>query len=129
MENSEIKLDEVKWLWEKYLKFNTKSDQKKFEYGHVFDENMSVKWNREQVDIKNEEIDILEEKLREESIRLKKIAHDKTIKYIVNRLNDKSPSKAEKILSFAIEEKHQYVDDAIEYIDTVVNFVNELETY
>ena len=126
MEDFEIKLDEIKELWEKVIHFKTRPDQKKFEYNHVFDENMSVKWNREQVEIKNKEIDTLEEKLKEEYRRLRKIAHDRTIEYIMNNLNDKSEARAEKILSFAMEEKHSYIDDAIEWIDDLIIFVNEL---
>ena len=126
MENSEIKIEEIKELWKQYIQFKTKPDHEKFEYDHVFDENMSVKWNREQVEIKNKEIDDLEEKLKKESRRLERIAHDRTIEYIVERSNDKSLFRAEKIFNFVMEEKHSYIDDAILWIDNVVNFVNEL---
>ena len=48
-------LREVLDDYERYRVMSTKPMTEKYPYDYVFDENMSVKWNREQVELRNQE--------------------------------------------------------------------------
>lgn len=48
-----VKIDELIYLSNQYTDFSCKPSYKKYKEGTIFDEEKSVRWNREEVDRKN----------------------------------------------------------------------------
>ena len=98
---------------------------KKVPENHVFDEELSVKRNREMVMEHNENVD----KLKAEAQRQQNMLHwqltDDVIKYIVNGyyLNEVQARKVER---FVYEEHHAFMNDYFSYIDTYASFASDL---
>lgn len=88
-------------LAEEYLNYSTHSRVKKFYEGYVFDEEKSVKWNREEVERLN--------KIREEDIAFRKLEKEKlyrnfktTVLDFLQKEYGYTSSKADKIYDFVM---------------------------
>ena len=105
---------------------DTKTDEwKKLPENHVFDEDLSVKRNRELVAEHNKKIDDHNTLVREKQAELdKKLAAD-VIEYIKEYygLNDK---QARIVESYVYREHHSYMCDYFSYIDTFAEFASDL---
>lgn len=108
-------------LAEEYLNYSTHSRIKKFYEGYVFDEEKSVKWNREKVEQLN--------KIREEDIVFRKLEKEKlyrnfkiTVLDFLQKEYGYTSSKADKIYDFAMTcpfveglvERLEFLDELLE---------------
>ena len=82
-------------------------EMKVYSKNHVFDENKSVKWNNEQIELKNKERELAFEKYRKESSRLTSLLEADIINAIVYeyKFNNK---QANLIYQYAYQEHHSY---------------------
>ena len=83
---------------------------------HVFDENLSVKRNKELVAEHNENVRIRRQEYRELENRLFNEMREEVVKYLMGTygLNRK---QAEKVESYVYTEKHAWMSDYFAYID------------
>ncbi len=119
--------DELIELWTKACTFSTKPNIKRYEAEHVFDENKSVKWNREEVERINKMYDEKAQELKEEKQAISAKAHDETIKYIQECLDNPSEEKAELLWSFIYREWHSCMSDCIYYISDMTELINSID--
>lgn len=92
---------------------------------HIFNENMSVKWNREKAAEHNAKVDMLKEQNRKEAAELsKKLQHDVCC-YITENY-DLDYATASRIEAFCYTEWHSCMSDYFSYIDTVSTFVQDI---
>lgn len=95
---------------------------KKYPTDHVFDENKSVKWNREQVEIENAKQQELLKMYGEEKRRLNNKLHDDVINTLTE---DYGLTKdVAKIVESYVSLEHQ--DDYFYYLDEMANFANDI---
>lgn len=93
--------------------------------GHVFDENLSVKRNREMVVEHNNMVaDMLKEK-REKQIELYNQLTNDVVSYIVDTY-DMNEQQARFVESFCYVEKHSFMNDYFSYIDEVAEMVENV---
>ena len=98
---------------------------KKVKPDHVFDEELSVKRNRELVEEHNQKVD----ELRAEAQRQQNLLHwqltDDVINYIITNY-ELNPVQARKVERFVYQEHHSFMCDYFSYIDTYAGFASEL---
>lgn len=98
---------------------------KKVSEDHVFDEELSVKRNRELVIEHNQRVD----ELRAEAQRQQNLLHwqltDDVINYIITNY-ELNPVQARKVERFVYQEHHSFMCDYFSYIDTYAGFASEL---
>ena len=98
---------------------------KKISEHHVFDEELSIKRNRELIKEHNEKVD----KLREEAQKKQNMLHwqltDDVIKYITDNYNLSEP-QARAVERFVYQEHHAFMCDYFSNIDTFADFASEL---
>lgn len=80
--------------------------------GYVFDENKSVKWNREQVSIHNEKRDQQVKELREAKGKALKEAKQKIINYLI----EEYPKVNKKVVEKLFNKFHNEIDWGIEAV-------------
>lgn len=110
------------------LEYPSRSKFKKLRTDYVFDENLSVKKNREMVLKHNEEIESLYAKYETETNRINDIFYSDLIKALKNNysFNDKI---CEKIFAKAYQDAHsegkysiiQKVEEYADFIDEILN--------
>lgn len=103
--------------------FSLKKD--KLKEGHIFDENKSVKWNKEQVEAHNNLIDNRIKEYREDQSRLSKALHEETIEALQNEysLNRK---QAERVQSYVYAEYHSSMFDYFQYLAEVAELAEDV---
>lgn len=103
-------------------------DIKKVPGDYVFDEDQSVKWNKEQVEINNR-------KYKEEVARLNTLknkardsVHEDIYKYIQSEIgNDLSRDKAIAIWRYAYDQGHAYgITEVKHYLDEIMEVVKKV---
>lgn len=98
---------------------------KKVSEDHVFDEELSVKRNRELVIEHNQRVD----ELRAEAQKQQNLLHwqltDDVINYIITNY-ELNPVQARKVERFVYQEHHSFMCDYFNYIDTFAGFANDL---
>lgn len=118
--------EEVISRYEKAMSHSTIPKLKKYKEGYIFNEDMSVKWNREQVQLHNEEYEEEVLTLRREHTSLIKIADDSALDYLLEySFTITNRNAISMLLGFAVEEKHSdgyenvisYAEDLIDLID------------
>ena len=92
---------------------------------YIFDEELSVKRNRELVKEHNENVD----RLRQYAQRIqgelhKQLTYD-VIKYIMDNY-DLNETQASKVESFVYQEHHSFMCDYFSYIDTFAEFAQNI---
>lgn len=97
----------------------------KVKEGYVFDEELSVRRNRELAIEHNQKVDDLKKQKSEQQVKLHKKLHNDIVDCICLNYNI-SRSKSEKIKSFVNEHWHANMYDFFYYLDTVSEFVEEL---
>lgn len=109
--------------------FNTKlpfiSPMAKFKKGHIFDENQSVKWNNEQVDLKNAEIDKQIKVYKADNSRLS----CKLDEEIIRALQDEyelNEDQARKIKAYVYNEFHSSMHDYFYYLDEIAQLAKDI---
>ena len=92
---------------------------------YIFDEELSVKRNREMVAEHNAKVDAERAAAYAQQAELnKKLAHDVRC-YITENYN-LSYTVAAKIEKFCYQEKHSYMCDYFSYIDTIAELVDDI---
>lgn len=92
---------------------------------HIFNENMSVKWNREKAAEHNAKVDMLKEQNRKEAAELsKKLKHD--VRCYITENYDLNYATASHIEDFCYTEWHSCMSDYFAYIDIVSTFVQNI---
>ena len=121
-------LREVLDDYERYMVMSTKPMTEKYPYDYVLDENMSVKWNREQVELHNQEWEeeisslMLEHKRRMEAIL------DELYATIQNEVGHNiSEKQAVTIWNKAYNNGHCYGTYAVlSELDDLIEFVRDI---
>jgi hypothetical protein len=94
---------------------------KKVSEDHVFDEDLSVKKNRELAKEHNDNVARLQEySSRIQGELYKQLTYD-IVKYIMDNY-DLTEAQARKVESFVYQEHHSYMGDYFYYIDTFAEF-------
>ena len=98
---------------------------KKVTDDYVFDENLSVKRNREMVAEYNQKIDDMHNEKRDNQAKLDKLLTNDVVSYIVNtyHMNREQASFVER---FCYVEKHSYMGDYFSHIDEVAEMVENV---
>ena len=98
----------------------------RFKEGHIFDEEKSARWNREECERQIEEARQKRKKYNEESARMYNILRSDTIEAIMNEygFNEK---QAAKIYDYAYNEKHSHMSDVFYYIDEICGLFKEIQ--
>lgn len=98
---------------------------KKVSDNHVFDENLSVKKNREMAREHNENVQKLKEEKREKNRLLAKTLSEDVVKYIQNeyRLSKKTAVIIER---YVYDERHSHMPDYFAYIDEISELVSKI---
>jgi hypothetical protein len=98
---------------------------KKVPDGYVFDENLSVKRNRELVVEHNKRVTKLRaEKVEKQTELFFKLRED-VIDYITEEYN-LTRAQAEKVEAFTYTEKHSFMCDYFSFIDTFADFAESI---
>ena len=92
---------------------------------HVFDENLSVKRNREMVIEHNNKVDELIAKQRKKQADLNKQLNSDIIEYLIDTY-DLTYNQACVVERFTYDEKHSYMYNYFDYLDTFAQFAEEL---
>ena len=128
-------MSDSEWFWiedvsKSYIKaryFSTTPGEgfQKVEEGHIFDEEKSVRWNREEVARINNEYKAEEDRLKE--IKRQEIdeAEHKIHKYIVQRTN-LSLAQASLVWDYVYKKFDAY-GYTFEELDDMIEFYNELQ--
>ena len=113
--------EEVFNKYKAVMSHSTIPELKKYKEGYIFDENMSVKWNREQVQLRNEEYKDEAIRLRKEHVSLENEADDAAVEYLLGYSSTiKNRNAMSSLLGFALEHRHS------EGYESVFNFAEEL---
>lgn len=94
----------------------TRPAERTYSADHIFDEEKSVKWNREEVIRRNAEIREHNIKIREQRFKALEEAHNNIINYLVKEYPTISKKKIENIY-------HWTYDDYMERYDHKIQFV------
>ena len=99
----------------------------KVSLNHVFDEELSVKRNRELVEEHNAKVDAMLKDKRAKQQELTALLANDVVTYIVDTY-ELSIRQARAIESFTYQEKHACMSDYFSYIDIYADLANELLT-
>lgn len=92
---------------------------------HVFDEELSVRRNRELAKEHNDNVDRLQKDAnRIQGELYKRLTYD-VVKYIMDNY-DLTEAQARKVESFVYQEHHSFMCDYFSYIDTFADFASEV---
>lgn len=92
---------------------------------HVFDEELSVKRNRELAQEHNDKVDQLRKEKQETQAEFdKQFTHD-IVEYLMDGYT-LSEVQARKVESFVFQEYHSSMCDYFSYIDIIANFADDL---
>jgi len=97
----------------------------KYKEDHVFDENQSVKWNREQVNIENEKITILKDEHSRDAQRLLNLMTSDITNSLMKEYGFNS-KQVQKIEGKAYSDHHSNIDDYFFYLEDIADFAKEI---
>lgn len=122
-------IEDIRNKFEAAAKMPTVPDKGRFaKYleNHVFDEDRSVKWNREEFIRRNTEYNNEITRLRKERSAAENEGHNLAKKYITDRtsMNDK---QASIYWSYIWYEHYSSFDDLFQYLDEMVDLYNEID--
>lgn len=92
---------------------------------HVFDENLSVKRNRELVIEHNQRVSQLQKERQEKQAELSRQLSEDVVNYIIENYS-LTKTQAQKVESYVYQEKHAFMCDYFAYIDTFADFAEDL---
>jgi hypothetical protein len=92
---------------------------------HVFDEELSIKRNRELVDEHNEKVELMKKEHRTKQLELDKQLTKDVVDYIVDHY-ELSREQARIVERFTYVEKHSCMSDYFSGIDTFADFADDL---
>lgn len=110
--------------------FNESSRKKAYSLNHIFDEEKSVKWNREEVLRVNDEIKEHNIKIREQRFRALAEAHNNIINYLQNEYFTLPRKKIENLYHHIYEEifENDYrIKDVIDEVEEILGIFSEEE--
>ena len=111
--------------YENKLKRPLKTDNMKD--GYITDENKSVKWNKEQVELANQEYKNKLKKYKDEAYRLEKLFKTDTIDYIMN-FYEYNNSAAELIFNTAYERSAHYgYTQILDEVQDIIDFLEKIK--
>ena len=115
-----IRIDELIFLSNKYSDFSCKPTYKKYKEGTIFDEDKSVKWNREEVAKRNllydDEVKNLNRQKNQMYTELINL-----IKRYITQETKVSDKQATKIWNYVYEEYHSYgLTECINHLDDLL---------
>lgn len=119
-------VDEFRTMYEEACRMKTKPDLlRRYSDGYVFDENKSVKWNREEVERLNSEYD--EECKRLRSLRNSKIdeVENEIFKYISNETG-LSTDKSKLVWNYIYEKYHAFCSDLFDNLEPLTELIYEV---
>ena len=123
-------------MYEKVIKqfndvyFNESPRKKAYSLDHIFDEEKSVKWNREEVLRVNDEIKEHNIKIREQRFRALAEAHNNIIKYLQNEYYTLPRKKIENLYHHIYEEifeDNHRIQDVIDEVEEILDIFSEEE--
>lgn len=97
----------------------------KLKDNHVFDENLSVKRNREMVAEHNRNVECMKKEKADTQNELYEQFTNDVVKYIVDSY-DMSEEQARIVERFVYEEKHSFMCDYFSWIDEVAYMVEDV---
>ncbi len=98
---------------------------KKVHEGYIFDEELSVKRNREMVKEHNDQVDNLRNEAQNKQNMLHWQLTNDVIKYIIENYNLSEP-QARAVERFVYQEHHAFMCDYFSYIDTFASFAYDV---
>lgn len=119
-----ISIKELKDSWDEVVNFSTIPDMKTYSDWHVFDENKSVKWNREEVERHNREYKEEQERLNKEHQELKQNTRNKIIMYILeNSFTIKKEEQALRLWNYIyFHPSYKPIDD----LDNMIELIDDI---
>ena len=114
--------DEFYESMEAYVKAMNESrfhTTKKYNLTHIFDEDKSVRWNREEVERRNTECEEKRQIIKDKQNNAKWDFERAAIKYICEELK-MDEDHAQKIFDHCYAEKHYAIKEVFDYINTLV---------
>ena len=116
-----ITIEELYDMAEKYVNFSCKPKSCKYKIGTVFDEDKSVKWNKEEVERLNKvyEAEVKKLNTQKNELMINLVHSIKT--YIIQETNVKK-EQADKIYDYLYSEYHSYgLRECISHLDDLLN--------
>ena len=92
---------------------------------YVFDENLSVKKNREMVEAHNEEVNKLKKEIFNKKIELLNKMREDVVEYILD-CYDLNKEQAKIVESHVYADKHSYMENYFNSIDTWADFAEKI---
>lgn len=124
-------------MYEKVIKqfndvyFNEPTRKRTYPLSHIFDEEKSVKWNREEVLRVNDEIKEHNIKIREQRFKALAEAHNNIISYLVKEYPTISKKKIENLYHLIYEEIFEddyiIIQDIIDEVEEILDIFSEEE--
>lgn len=123
-----IDREEVVALFEKHNTVRYRPAKKYLKEGTILDENQSVVWNREQVELSRKEYDKAIKELREKHARIEAKARAAAYQYIQENLDSDFPTEKCAILfGKAYERGHSSgYHEIMYYVDEYIDFLNDM---
>lgn len=101
-----IELDAVIDEFDEAERMPIKPDVKPLSITHIFDENMSVKWNREQVEEHNKNLGIMRSEMMQAKYRARENVRLHIIQYLYQEWSNISLTKIEKLYNKVFNEEY-----------------------
>lgn len=98
---------------------------KRLAFDYIFDENLSVKRNRELVEEHNQKVDALKKEQNEKQAAMCQKLTEDVIKYILEAYS-LNRRQAELVESYVYKEKHSFMCDYFSTIDEVASFAEDV---
>ena len=108
--------------------FNEPPKKKAYPLNHIFDEEQSVKWNKEEVLRINDEIKEHNSKIREQRFKALAEAHNNIINYLQNEYFTLSRKKIENLYHHIYEkifEDDYRIQDVIDEVEEILDIFSE----
>ncbi len=116
-----VKIDELIYLSNQYTDFSCKPSYKKYKEGTIFDEEKSVRWNREEVDRRNNLHQEEVKRLNREKNQMYEKLVNLIYQYIIQETKV-SKERATKIYNYLYEEYHSYgLTECINHLDDLLD--------
>ena len=118
-------LDSIRRAWDAGAYYVKMDIPNKVREGYVFDEDLSVKRNREMVEEHNANVERLtQEKWRKQAELSKKLTED-VVQYLMGAY-EFTRKQAELVQSYVYTEKHSYMGDYFSALDAIASMVSDV---
>jgi hypothetical protein len=109
-------------------KDSTNCDKRRLPEDYVFDENLSVKRNREMVKEHNDEVEHFKRIKQSRQADLDRKLTEDVVAYIKENYN-LTEAQARLVEMFTYQEKHSFMCDYFNYIDTFAEFADDIVNF